>query len=63
MVYNTPLPGTRMHYFGTFTSGALATHPRYAGHSRGYREAALVNETSGSVHTGLSLNELSPDGT
>ena len=51
-----------MHYFGTLTDGTLAAHPRYAGHSRGYREAVLVSETSGSVHTGLSMNELSPDG-
>ena len=52
-----------MHYFGTFKDGALAAPPRYAGHSHGYREAALVSETSGSVHTGLSMNELAPNGT
>ena len=52
-----------MHYFGRFEDGALAAHPRYAGHSHGYREAALVSETNGSVHTGLSMNELAPHGT
>ena len=52
-----------MHYFGKFEDGALAAHPRYAGHSHGRREAALVTEAVGSVHTGLSMNELASGGT
>ncbi len=52
-----------LHYFGTFDAGALAAPPRYAGHGDRYTEAALVNDTSGSVHTGLSMSELAPNGT
>lgn len=35
----------------------------YAKASRGYTQAALVNERQGSVHTGLSLNQLAAGGT
>jgi quercetin dioxygenase-like cupin family protein len=35
----------------------------FAGRSRGYTQAALVNERQGSVHSGLSLNELAAGGT
>src|SRR5258705_8371210 len=35
----------------------------FAGRSRGYTQAALVDERQGSVHTGLSLNELAAGGT
>src|SRR5438105_13084200 len=35
----------------------------FAGKSRGYTQAALVDERQGSVHTGLSLNELAAGGT
>lgn len=52
-----------MHYVGTFRDEALAAHPTYEGHSRGYTQAALVDHTSGSVHTGLSIGELTPGGT
>jgi quercetin dioxygenase-like cupin family protein len=51
-----------MHYFGQADDGALRTHPRYAAHAAGYAEAELVNAQRGSVHTGLSLGELAPDG-
>jgi quercetin dioxygenase-like cupin family protein len=34
----------------------------YAGKSRGYTQAALVDEGLGSVHTGLSLNQLAAGG-
>ena len=34
--------------------------PPYEGHSRGYTQASLVDHTTGSVHTGLSLNQLEP---
>jgi quercetin dioxygenase-like cupin family protein len=40
------------------------TEPRlFAGRSRGYTQAPLVDGRQGSVHTGLSLNELAAGGT
>jgi len=51
-----------MHYVGTFEEAALVAHPRYAGHSHGYAEAGLVDERTGSVHTGLSLCRLAAAG-
>ena len=52
-----------MHHFGHFDPAALAAHPVYAGHSEGYRQAALVDDKAGSVHTGLAIAELAPGGT
>ena len=52
-----------MHHFGTFHSGALAPHPGYASHSCHYTHASVVDHTAGSVHTGLSLDQLEPGGT
>jgi quercetin dioxygenase-like cupin family protein len=52
-----------MHYFGKFKESALAAHPAYQGHSAGYASTWLVNHTQGSVHTGLSIDELAPGGT
>jgi len=52
-----------MHHFGRFDSAALAAHPVYDGHGQGYRQAPLVDEKSGSVHTGLSIAELAAGGT
>jgi quercetin dioxygenase-like cupin family protein len=52
-----------MHHFGHFTADALAHHPVYKGHSDGYREAPLVDHSTGSIHTGLSIAELAPGGT
>jgi quercetin dioxygenase-like cupin family protein len=51
-----------MHHFGHFDAAALAAHPIYAGHSEGYRQAPLVDDKTGSVHTGLSIAELAPGG-
>ena len=34
----------------------------YAGDSVGYTQASLIDERHGSVHTGLTLNELAPGG-
>jgi quercetin dioxygenase-like cupin family protein len=51
-----------MHYFGHFDPGALVESPIYAGHSTGYRVAELVGRATGSVHTGLSINELAAGG-
>ena len=50
-----------MHYSGVFDELALVTPPRYAGHSHRYAEASLVDETVGSVHTGLSMCQLARD--
>jgi uncharacterized cupin superfamily protein len=51
-----------MHYFGKFQESALVADPLFAGHSERYTRASLVNHTLGSVHTGLSICELSPGG-
>jgi quercetin dioxygenase-like cupin family protein len=51
-----------MHYVGRFDEDTLTGPARHAGHSRGYSEVSLVDERCGSVHTGLSMNELARDG-
>lgn len=51
-----------MHYVGKFDEAALAPLPLYEKHSQDYTNAALVNHTRGSVHTGLSVNQLAPGG-
>src|SRR5262245_41161689 len=51
-----------MHFVGRSTQ-TLTLPPLYEGHSRGYSHASLVDHTTGSVHTGLSLNALAADGT
>lgn len=46
-----------MHFHGK--SDIALTAPRvFEDHSKGYTQASLVDHTTGSVHTGLSLNEL-----
>ena len=52
-----------MHFFGRFQDSTLRADPVYAGHSAGYAQAPLVDRTSGSVHTGLSIEQLAPSGT
>jgi quercetin dioxygenase-like cupin family protein len=52
-----------MHYYGRFDEGALRPHPIFDGHSNGYTSASLVDRSTGSVHTGLSLNQLESSGT
>src|SRR5688572_6811129 len=52
-----------MHHFGRFDEGALVPHPIFQGHSHGYSMASLINRTTGSVHTGLSVDQLAPGGT
>lgn len=51
-----------MHHFGRFEESALAEPVTFRGQSRGYRQAELVNRATGSVHTGLSMNELAAGG-
>lgn len=38
------------------------THPTYGRHSEGYTQATLIDHTTGSVHTGLSRNQLAAGG-
>ncbi len=52
-----------MHLFGHFQDSALQPTSRYHGRGTYYREAPLVDHTSGSVHTGLSIDELGAGGT
>ena len=52
-----------MHYVGTFSDRALLPHAVYQGHSQGYTQGALVDHTSGSVHTALCVAELAAGGT
>jgi len=51
-----------MHYVGKFEDSRLAAVPLFAGHSQGYTQTSLVDHTRGSVHTGLSVNQLGPGG-
>jgi quercetin dioxygenase-like cupin family protein len=51
-----------MHHFGRFDENALIPPPIYHARSKGYRHVELVNRATGSVHTGLSMNELAAGG-
>ncbi len=51
-----------MHYVGRSAKNTLTSHPTYQNHGQGYTQATLVDHTSGSVHTGLSLNQLAAGG-
>jgi quercetin dioxygenase-like cupin family protein len=51
-----------MHHFGRFTERALVPHPIFEGHSRGYTAAPLISRQTGSMHTGLSIDQLAPGG-
>ena len=52
-----------MHHFGGFDERGLAPHPVFDGHSQGYTTASLISRSTGSVHTGLSIDQLAPRGT
>ena len=52
-----------MHYVGKSSKHTLTSNPIYENHSQGYTQASLVDHTTGSVHTGLSLNQLAVGGT
>jgi len=52
-----------MHYFGIFDDRVLTPSSRHNGHADRYTEAELVNETTGSIHTGLAMCELAANGT
>jgi len=51
-----------MHHFGTFDPRTMTTPPEFEGRCGGYRQRWLVNRATGSVHTGLSINELTAGG-
>jgi quercetin dioxygenase-like cupin family protein len=57
------LAGYNMHYFGKFQESSLVAQRGFDGHSQGYTHASLIDHTTGSVHTGLSVNELGLGGT
>jgi quercetin dioxygenase-like cupin family protein len=52
-----------MHHYGQFNERAMATPQVFDGHSRGYVAASLINRSTGSVHTGLSIEQLEARGT
>jgi quercetin dioxygenase-like cupin family protein len=52
-----------MHYVGKFDPTRLTSHRTYEQHNVGYTRAELINHTTGSVHTGLSMCELAAQGT
>jgi quercetin dioxygenase-like cupin family protein len=52
-----------MHFYGRFDDRALAVPPVFTGRSAGYAAASLIDHATGSVHTGLSLDQLAADGT
>jgi len=51
-----------MHFKGRSDDIALTAPRLFANHSQGYTQASLVDHTTGSVHTGLSMNQLAPSG-
>jgi quercetin dioxygenase-like cupin family protein len=51
-----------MHLVRKSAAAVLTPHPTYARHGQGYSHASLVDHVSGSVHTGLSMNQLAVDG-
>lgn len=51
-----------MHFHGKSGNVALTPPRVYENHGRGYTQAPLIDHATGSVHTGLSLNEIAPAG-
>src|SRR5437867_2483117 len=49
-----------MHYVGRL--GVFNPNPVFESHSQGFSEAVLVDHSSGSVHTGLSVAQLDAEG-
>jgi quercetin dioxygenase-like cupin family protein len=52
-----------MHHFGSLNEGTFVVPSAYQSHSEGYTEAALVDGSTGSVHTGLGMVRLAGNGT
>ncbi len=51
-----------MHYYGHSKDAPSAIPAAYRNHSHGYTLAPLIDHTSGSVHTGTSMNHLAAGG-
>ncbi len=51
-----------MHFKGSSDDIALTVPPAYGNSSRGYTQASLIDHATGSVHTGLSMNQLALSG-
>jgi quercetin dioxygenase-like cupin family protein len=51
-----------MHFHGRTSDFALTAPHVYANHSEDYTQASLIDHATGSVHTGLSMNQLAPSG-
>jgi quercetin dioxygenase-like cupin family protein len=51
-----------LYYVGKLDESKFATPHGYAGHSRGYRRLALVDNAVGSVHMGVGICELAAGG-
>lgn len=51
-----------MHFVGKIEQAARDPLPGYEGHCAGYSRSVLVGAAVGSVHMGLGLNRLEPDG-
>jgi quercetin dioxygenase-like cupin family protein len=52
-----------MHYIGKFDETKLSRQAKFENHSSGYTVAPLIDPGCGSVHTGLSIDQLERDGT
>src|SRR6187549_3541948 len=52
-----------MHHHGRFDPARLRADPIFQGHSTGYTRASLIDRSTSSVHTGLSIDQLDAGGT
>ena len=52
-----------MHFIGKFDEKRLAPTTKFQNHSESYTIAPLIDHTSGSVHTELTINQLAANGT
>jgi mannose-6-phosphate isomerase-like protein (cupin superfamily) len=51
-----------MHQYSHFDDRALGRPPLFEGRSEGFTHAVLIGNLTGSVHTGLGIGQLDPDG-
>lgn len=51
-----------MHHLGKFNKSTFTVPPGYEQHSQGYTRVALVDQSVGSVHTGLGICQLQEKG-
>ena len=52
-----------MHYAGKFNDQSLRPPRTYLNHCEGYTQASLISHDSGSIDTGLTMNQLDAGGT